>query len=454
MESWIRKLLACLALLSAIRGADGKWVHERIDVETSEFKYLTKFCFGVGTGKMSHRWSEALVDKGYTLVLYMDEIWNEVLEEKTCMNKLNRFDHLGRGQVTIPLSTAEGLPVLSDHVDQMEEFDLQRMTSWAEPREITQSLRPHYWYAVLVNCHGNATDHRRQPAHFDLEFINDGDVHFGADEFGLPTCYILCMLVMLVVGGWSAMQMKQQYRRTRNNTYPNSITGRFHPVVEVLNMAMMSLWAGMFFQVLHYACYAYNGIGLTLSGPFAFLSSILSEGTSIILTTLFIVISQGWTITSDKLPAFSTLIPIFGGTMAFEVIGVLLQVSYADSHDAYTSRAREGVTGFLLCLNQLGSYAWFVSGIKNSMAQDTKQMSSRRTFFKIFTIACSIWFLAEPLLVLLGTLLANYYRQRLLVGGSLILQTAASSMLAYLFLWPKSLYFRVSTMSQSELPFS
>jgi len=327
------------------------------------------------------------------------------------------------------------------------------MTQWSSPRKILQTIRPHFWYAVLVNCHGNST-YRRDLGHFDLEFINEDSGHFSEDERGLPECYLLCMLVMLVVGIWSFSQMRQQYKRSRNNTFPFSFTGRFHPVVEVLNLAVMTHWAGMLCQVLHYACFMYNGIGLTFSGPFAFFSSILAEGTSVILTSLFIVISQGWTISSDKLPAKSTLIPIFGGTLAFEVIGLLLQGSYADSHDAYTSRAREGMTGFLLCLNQLSSYAWFVSGIKNSVAQDTKQMSNRRTFFKIFTIACSVWFLAEPLLVLLSTVFANYYRQRLLVGGSLILQTAASSMLAYLFMWPKSLYFRVSTMSQSELPFS
>ena len=100
---------------------------------------------------------------------------------------------------------------------------------------------------------------------------------------------------------------------------------------------------------------------------------------------------------------------------------------------------------------QLVLYYGFLEGVKKNIKVESKQMSQRHGFFLAFAFCCSIWFLAEPLLVLLSVLFANYYRQRLLVGGSLFIQSVALGLLARLFLW-RSLYFKISTMSESVLP--
>ena len=159
------------------------------------------------------------------------------------------------------------------------------------------------------------------------------------------------------------------------------------------------------------------------------LAVLCHEASKLALTTLFIVISQGWTITTDKVPNRGTLVPILAGTSLLEGCGILGTMLYQDSHDAYSSRAREGGTGFALIVLQLALYYWFLIGVKKCIGIESKQMSQRHGFFLAFAFCCSIWFLAEPALILLSVMMANYYRQRVLVGGSLLIQTISLCLL-------------------------
>merc|ERR1712070_427769 len=173
---------------------------------------------------------------------------------------------------------------------------------------------------------------------------------------------------------------------------------------------------------------------------------LLHEATKLLLTSLFIVISQGWTITTDSLPRSGTLFWIVGSNFGFEVVGLVMQSLYADSHDAYSSRAREGLVGAGLVLLQVAMYVWFLRGVTTCINEESGRVSVRLQFFKSFAFSCSVWFLAEPVLVILGSLLANYYRQRVLVGGALLVQTITLGAVSWLFLSRSATYSKISTV--------
>merc|ERR1712166_686949 len=353
----MRKLWWLCAVLTLVSVTYGKTVQQRDIVSKSGFEYLTKFCFGLGDSTAHFRISESLIDKGYFLVLYMDEVWNDVLAAKTCQDELGIRS---RGQMNFPLSTGEitseqhgkvddeGTHVaFNDSIigDVKESGKLLRMSVWTR-KFIKQSIRPHFWFAVLVNC-DNATA-MADPVHFDLEFRTNGESHFSEDEKGVYTWTIFCMCFCAMVAVSAIQQLRKHYisRKLRQKTF--SLTGNFHPVIEVFNLAAVMHWTSMMCLVIHYIAYDQNGIGWS---AFSTLSTIFSEGLTVVVTSLLIVISQGWTITSDKIPNMATLLPIVGSTCVFELIGVIMQGLYEDSHDAYTSRAREGLTGLLLCAN-------------------------------------------------------------------------------------------------------
>jgi len=207
----------------------------------------------------------------------------------------------------------------------------------------------------------------------------------------------------------------------------------------------------MLCQLAHYAAYSSNGYGWAWI-PFQTASLVLHEALKLVLTTLFIVISQGWTINTNTLPKSGVLFSIVGITFLFECFGLLMQAIYVESHDAYSSRAREGAVGLILVLVQLGLYGWFLKGMVGCISTEWGVSRQRHGFFLSFTVCCSVWFLAEPVLVLVGTFVANYIRQRLLMGGALLFQTLALCSVAWTFLG-RSTFSKISTIGQNlDLP--
>merc|ERR1712216_1097918 len=186
--------------------------------------------------------------------------------------------------------------------------------------------------------------------------------------------------------------------------------GFFHPVIEVLVVALLLHYIGMVFQMMHFWAFSSNGVGMPLI-PAQFLATLSHETSRMTLTALFIVISQGYTIFSSKLPNRETLLPIVAATTSGELVGILVQWVYADSHDAYTSRGREGITGFILAAVHLAVYYWFLTGVKRCNSETRMTNSDRAGFFHAFSFCCSIWFLSEPLFICISPIFAEYIRQ-------------------------------------------
>jgi len=422
-----------------------KSVSVRTDVPHGSFEYLTKFAWGVGTGLVEFRFSESVIDRGFTLVFIMDENWQEAISDKSCETQLRAAVEGRRGYLSHHLSTPDmmmlGPTVMPFERDSSSNL---RFSPW-KTQEISHTIRPHYWYAVLMNCH-NST-HRHAPVHYDMKFTQEGGAHESQDEYGMFSWALVCFFISSVVGFFvtKRLRLRRKDGRTRGGMF-----GHFHPVIEALLLAMLLHYLSLILQLMHYLAYSSNGNGWSLF-PMQTLSTICHEASKLALSTLFIVISQGWTITTDKVPNRDTLVPIVAATSAFELLGVVVQVLYNDSHDAFSSRAREGLTGFGLVVVQLVLYYWFLSGVKKCISTESKQMSARHGFFLAFAFCCSLWFLSEPFLVLLSIVFSEYYRQALLCGGSLFLQTVALSLLSRLFLW-RSLYFKISSLSDSVLP--
>jgi len=392
---------------------------------TEQFQYVGKFTFGAGLGTMAFRVPPALMNKNAHVVLYMDEVWDEVRTAATCEHQKRARD---RGQHNTELvngqHTSTGL------------FEVKYSVNIA--------VRSYYYYAAVVRCEEDAWFTPDADARFELEFRNNGS-HFSADEAGMYTWTFLCLAVLVGVSFFAAKHLGDT-----GGARTSGLLGRFHPAVRVLISASMLHGASMLCQLAHYAAYSSNGYGWGWI-PFQTASLILHEAVKLVLTTLFIVISQGWTINTNALPKSGALFSIVGTTFLFECFGLLMQAVYAESHDAYSSRAREGSVGLILVLVQLGLYGWFLKGMMGCINTESKHMSQRRGFFLSFTVCCSVWFLAEPLLVLISTFVANYIRQRLLLGGALLFQTLALCSVSWLFLG-RSAFSKISTIGQTLLP--
>jgi len=404
---------------------------------TEQFQYVGKFTFGAGLGTMAFRVPPALMNKNAHVVLYMDEVWDEVRTAATCEDQKRVR---GRGQHNVELVNA------STHTKHIVSSVSTQETGLVEVQyAINTAVRSYYYYVAVVRCEEDAWFTADTDARFELEFRNSGS-HFSADEAGMYTLTFLCLAVLVGVSLFAAKNLGDT-----GGAQTSGLLGRFHPAIRVLISASLLHGASMLCQLAHYAAYSSNGYGWAWI-PFQTVSLILHEAVKLVLTTLFIVISRGWTINTNALPKSGVLFSIVGSTFLFECFGLLMQAVYAESHDAYSSRAREGSVGLILVLVQLGLYGWFLKGMMGSINRESKSyMSQSHGFFVSFTVCCSVWFLAEPLLVLISTLAANYIRQRLLLGGALLFQTLALCSVSWLFLG-RSAFSKISTIGQTLLP--
>lgn len=355
----------------------------------------------------------------------MDEIWDEARTTATCEEQL-RERH--RGQHTIELKQGRVDSSYRDSPTAIKGFEEVHYN-------IDIRVRSYYYYAAVVRCEHDAWFPATADARFELEFTNDGS-QFSADEAGMYTCTFLSLVVFSVMSFYAS----------------KNVVRHSHSVIEVLIGASVLHGVSMLCQLAHYAAYSSNGYGWSWV-PFLTTSLILHEAVKLILTTLFIVISQGWTITTNVLPKRSLLFSIVGVTFLLECFGLVMQGIYAESHDAYSSRAREGSVGLLLVLMQLGLYGWFLKGVTKCISVESKRMSERRGFLMSFAVCCSVWFLTEPLLVIVSTFVANYIRHRLLLGGALLVQTLALCSVSTLF-FSRSTFSKISTIGGSLLPSS
>jgi len=395
-------------------------------VYPADFTYLTKFCFGKGKGEVKFRFSESVLDGKHHFVLYMDKIWPEVLALNSCQEKLT---HGGKGAIRMKLD--------AQHPDKLESDGYSTMKfSPYQSHSIIQHSRPHYWYAVLLNCDGNVDHH--DPVHFDLQLLNDGNSHFSSDESAMLWFMSLVFLVMNIVSFFIGRRL--QYHFKRRKPY-------FHPVIVVLAFALVLQYPSLLLRVLHLLVYSYDGVGTPM---LYFLGRFLQEVSKTVLLILMSVISQGWTISNDELPSTNALGVLAAIATAFEFISLLVESWYHESHDSY-STAKEGILGCTFIALQLLFFAFFLKGAKKCIKLvEEQQLTKRRAFFLAFTFCCSIWLLAEPLLVLLTPLFATHQRYQIALCGSTLIQMIALGLLSRLFLW-RSLYFEVSSMSASDL---
>ena len=124
-------------------------------------------------------------------------------------------------------------------------YSTMKFTPWFS-HSIIQHAKPHYWYAVLVNCNGARASHE-MPVHYDAEFLNEanegGGDHFSADEGSMLRFSILVFVAMNVVGVFIVKRL--QYHFKRRKPY-------FHVVIVVLVASLTLQYPSLLLRLIHF----------------------------------------------------------------------------------------------------------------------------------------------------------------------------------------------------------
>ncbi|CEM31130.1 unnamed protein product [Vitrella brassicaformis CCMP3155] len=422
MQVW-RFVVFTSFLLSGF--AEGKVVKDtRWMAPDKRFVYLSKFAFKIGNGSFKYRiklgthTNSPALEKNVTLplLIFLDNHWIEV-------------DRLPACERSKKVMTTRQVIVQKDN----------EWSPWVTG-VLHQSIRPHVWYFAFSDCQELLGPTSGPfPVMFESVMLQEDGSQFSYELLGTrfaaamqALSYIVMMLVFL----------KRELELMR--------TQPLHPIIQVLNVAILSSAAGSLLNMTHLFFYAHNGTGLTLCDV---LSEVLSMLSQMLVTTILLLIALGYTLRTGDLakvrvgsaPALPVVATVCVGHLVLVAIG-----NHMADDSRFKFHSNEGAIGWTIVCIRIALYAIFLVACSNTYL--ASPASRLQAFLRTYTIASSLYFLAFPLLFIVTSIFAPYLRHKIMSNGVWLVQIASLSWLATLFLIPKSQYFSVSSLGHGLLP--
>mgnify|MGYP002804066064 FL=1 len=392
--------------------------------EDSQWKFLSKFGYVIGTGRYEIRLRlRDVLDKDQvlprpTLEIFLDEDWPQHGSIPACQRSQD-----------VPARKTHGM--LSPG-----QFGL--WGPW-EVGMLYQTVRSHIWYFALSDCPDDLA--RRMSGNRTFSYTIDYEIRwrqFDESELSMemrymPVATVLVLVILTVMACWFA---------AKSQTIRRSI-GKLHPVVRSLLFAMGLQWASQALHLIHLFAYERNGNGLPLVDGLAEVLFMLSQ---VGAASLLIAIAQGYSLVRSRLSEVELLVPVVA---VVTVLHVALVATGKLQAEDFKYHENEGLVGWILLSVRLSLFAWFRSGIQMLRASGGLKLQN---FLGMFDIVGSAYFLAFPTIFVLVQALAPYLQHPVLQTTLLAIQTASWLWLADLFLSKRSHYFEISELSASMLP--
>ena len=388
-----------------------------------DFKYVTKFSFEIGDGKLliSGKFTDSVehldrrLDKiDIKFLAFLDDDWPQVQAAKTCQEK----EDLARLKINLPVPTdARPSNVMDGY--------------------LTQKLRTRVWYFAWSDC-------ERQFARFitpgnklnvELKFINSDGSHFSAEDNGMTWWYFLELIILIGFFCANSVKFYRFYLTQESLDLPFLI----------LNVAIFLECISVSLELWHLLLYSQNGHG---NFVLDFLSQASGVFSQFIIVLLVILISSGWSIDFYKIQELNLYLPlsIMVGLFHFIIVGLGRIKDSSKFHDY------EGVSGWIIMLFKLFFFIIFIFLIKNTY-RNASTNNEKKNFIKSFSLFGTIYLLALPILVLISNILvAPYVRNKVIILGTLTLQIGSSIILTYLLSSKKSKYHQISMKGRTLLP--
>ena len=295
-----------------------------------------------------------------------------------------------------------------------------------EKISIKQSARPHYWYFAIAGCGSE-----RVKARYEVQFLNQGSSawsrHFSHDEKGMAELHLTFFLFFCILGAIHIHGVLALYR-----------ANVLHPVVRLLTATMMLEVFAVLCLFIHYAVFAGDGIG---APGLEALGSILDMGAQLVFMLLLMLLSRGWTISSNTISDKKPL------GIALGVFGVLYMslfiAEYTLLDPADTVYIYETVPGILILVVRMMTMCWFLFNVRSTYLHESEP--SKRAFYTRFGTIYALWFAMLPFIVIIAAALDPWVRAITVETLYLLFNFFSFAILAWL-MWPAraSEYFKIT----------
>lgn len=225
-------------------------------------------------------------------------------------------------------------------------------------------------------------------------------------------------------------------------------------VLKVLTTVLTLQGCSALCNYIHLARYSRDGVGIPLMGGLAECLDMVSQ-----VSMLYMLLSLclGWTLSLgrkhqsrplqwDRSPA-STAAAV-GGVITQGVL--LLWEQFSGRHSEHHSFHSEQSLATLLLIALRLIVTLLLAAVLYQIIS-TERSALRRDFYLGFTKGCFLWFLSQPVLVLLSAIFNDHQREKVVTIGVVLCQSVSMVILYQLFL-SRSLYWEVSSLSSVSLP--
>jgi len=416
--------IASILILFFVFFVDSKVVYKSLNFKKGrQWQYITKFGISIGRGgfeikarfkKPFNTLASTLRQQVFTFNanFYLDTKWYLGMEEPNCKAK-------------------------AEHQIRTESISINANGEWSEIKRgyLKQHTRPYVWFVAAEDC--EETMHVKHPTmppiQIYIKFTGEDGTEFSHEEIGLLGLYSIALVAYTLILGYNVHSYYKNLKKLERADNP----------ILLLLIAVGLEFLSIFFMWIHLLAYSKDGEGLSVCHAIAIIAEV---GSQFFLSVLLILISWGWTITYlefDNIEIYVTLLIML--LMLHLLVAGLTQLT-SDAYHKYHDY--EGIQGIILVIFRLGMFAYFLYGIR-----DTFRLSrlKAKAFLKPFAICAGLYLIAFPLLVLICQIFAHYVRHKVMVIGSILVQSIAMCTLLRLFIG-KTSYTKVSKNFDPILP--
>lgn len=375
--------------------------------------YLSKFAMSVGQGEYSIKVQlvgpinkDSSDNLSIVSNIYIDTTWTDVPYLTDCKEK----EHLSNREAILLVP---------------------RNGEWSNTIEgrLKQNVRTRFWYFALSTC----DTQEKFKVRVEIHFLNSNGEEFSAEDNGLQYVYPMILMVYFMFLFRNMLSIVWKFEKSDDIAV----------TLVIFNGAILTQFGAIFFKVIHLWIYWYNGKGFLV---FDILHQALEVISAIILTVLFILIANGWTLKYRDFPDADIYIPISMLIVSINLIVVAVGKISDDAYNKYTDY--EGISAFFIIVFRILSWCWFIYVIKDLDNDRNKKITD---FVFKFKVIVSIYFWSMPFLVIFSWVFEPYVRKLVIVLLSNLIQVNVFFYTSHLFS-EKSQFYKISTLSQSVLP--
>jgi len=316
--------------------------------------------------------------------------------------------------------------------DQLSCEELHHVSNWAEDLSgplskrrvyantlnLTESIRPRFWYFAFVNCGARV----REPMSFSLHMANtlQGFTReFGIDRQKLIHIYATFWLLFAILGFFlyvSAKQFHQSFDWNLNSW----------PQIRLLQLSSWFSASGCVFFLGHCLIYASNGRGLPL---LAMLGTLCAASGKCVVTFLLFSIARGWALLTSpgNRRQRNLIVGVLVGIVAISM-GCEFHVEFF--HDQSTSfYLYDSWPGLVILLMNFFLFAWCLVTLWGTFSAETCE--EVRCFYRFALVICLLFFISLPATCVTASLISPWYRRQWAIGIELATRCAVTAALVH-----------------------